>query len=102
MLSAALASSTPDNVRKTISSRSRVSLNCPFSGLVAWWSLVQRYGHIARVDNARAVELVDAVNVLLTNIGEQPVDTLNNQQAQEVRMAERTLREFQKDGQARA
>ena len=45
---------------------------------------------------------VDAVNVLLTNIGEQPVDSLANQQAQEVRMAERTLREFQKDGQARA
>ena len=45
---------------------------------------------------------VDAVNVLLTNIGEQPVNNLANQEAQEVRMAERTLREFQKDGQARA
>ena len=34
---------------------------------------------IARVDNARRSSFADA-HVLLTNIGEQPVDTLNNQQ----------------------
>lgn len=45
--------------------------------------------------------LLEAVNVLLTNIGEQPVDSLNNQQVQDARMAEQTILEFFKDGQAR-
>ena len=45
--------------------------------------------------------LVDAVNVLLTNIGEQPINSLTNQKQQEARMALMTLEEFQKDGQAR-
>ena len=45
--------------------------------------------------------LLDAVNVLLTNIGEMPVDSLENQQIQDARIAERTLLEFAKEGQIR-
>ncbi len=45
--------------------------------------------------------LLDAVNVLLENIGEAPVNTLDNQQIAEARVAERTLLEFHQDGQAR-
>lgn len=45
--------------------------------------------------------LLDAVNVLLTNIGEMPVDSLQNQQIQDARVAERTLLEFAKEGQIR-
>lgn len=45
--------------------------------------------------------LLDAVNVLLTNIGEMPVDSLQNQQIQDARVAERTLLEFAKEGQLR-
>ncbi len=43
--------------------------------------------------------LLDAVNILLENIGEQPVNTLENQQIQDARIAERTLLEFHKEGQ---
>jgi hypothetical protein len=43
--------------------------------------------------------LLDAVNVLLENIGEQPVSTLENQQIMDARIAERTLLEFHKEGQ---
>jgi len=45
--------------------------------------------------------LLDAVNVLLTNIGEQPVDSLNNQQILDARIAEDTLVEYAKEGQQR-
>lgn len=45
--------------------------------------------------------LLEAVNVLLTNVGEQPVDSLNNQQIQDARIAEQTLLEFHKEGQTR-
>lgn len=45
--------------------------------------------------------LLDAVNVLLTNIGEMPVDSLENQQIQDARIAEQTLLEFAKEGQLR-
>ncbi len=43
--------------------------------------------------------LLDAVNILLENIGEQPVNTLDNEQIQDARIAERTLLEFHKEGQ---
>lgn len=43
--------------------------------------------------------LLEAVNICLENIGEQPVDSLNNQQIQDARMAERTILEFHKEGQ---
>lgn len=45
--------------------------------------------------------LLDAVNVLLENIGEQPVNTLENQQITDARIAERTLLEFHKEGQVK-
>ena len=43
--------------------------------------------------------LLDAVNICLENIGEMPVESLNNQQVQDARMAERTILEFHKEGQ---
>ena len=45
--------------------------------------------------------LLEAVNVLLTNIGEQPVDSLNNEQILDARIAEDTLVEYAKEGQQR-
>ena len=45
--------------------------------------------------------LLDAVNTLLMNIGEMPVSSLENQQVQDARLAEDTLLEFHKEGQAR-
>lgn len=45
--------------------------------------------------------LLDAVNVLLRNVGEMPVNTLENQQIQDARIAEQTLLEFAKEGQMR-
>jgi hypothetical protein len=45
--------------------------------------------------------LLDAVNVCLQNIGEQPVNTLESQQVSEAAMAERTLLEFHREGQTR-
>ena len=45
--------------------------------------------------------LLQAVNVLLTNIGEQPVDSLNNEQILDARVAEETLIEYAKEGQQR-
>ena len=38
---------------------------------------------------------------MLENIGEQPVNTLENQQIMDARIAERTLLEFHKDGQVK-
>jgi len=43
--------------------------------------------------------LLDAVNVLLECIGEQPINTLDLTQIQDARIAERTLLEFHKEGQ---
>ena len=45
--------------------------------------------------------LLDAVNVCLENIGEQPVDNLDNEQIQDARIAERTILEIHKEGQVR-
>ncbi len=45
--------------------------------------------------------LLDAVNILLANIGEQPVSTLEDQQVLEARSAEDTVLEFHKEGQTR-
>ena len=45
--------------------------------------------------------LLDAANVLLRNIGEMPVDTLDDEQIQDARIAEQTLLEFHKEGQVR-
>ena len=45
--------------------------------------------------------LLEAVNICLQNIGEQPVNTLENQQLVEATMAETTILEFHKEGQIR-
>ena len=45
--------------------------------------------------------LLDAVNVCLENIGEQPVDNLDNEQIQDARVAERTILEIHKEGQTK-
>ena len=44
--------------------------------------------------------LLEAVNVLLEAIGEMPVDTLDREQQGDARVAERTILEFHKQGQA--
>lgn len=45
--------------------------------------------------------LLEAVNIALACIGEQPVNSLEGQQVGEAWMAERTLLEFHKEGQTR-
>ncbi len=45
--------------------------------------------------------LLDAVNVLLENIGEMPVNTLDDAQIQDARIAERTILEFHKEAQVK-
>tara|TARA_R100000458_G_C8231745_1_gene213249 strand:+ start:216 stop:875 length:660 start_codon:yes stop_codon:yes gene_type:complete len=45
--------------------------------------------------------LLEAVNICLQNIGEQPVNSLENEQIAEAAMAERTILEFFKEGQTR-
>ena len=45
--------------------------------------------------------LLDAVNVCLENIGEQPVDNLDNEQIQDARVAQRTILEIHKEGQTK-
>ena len=45
--------------------------------------------------------MLEAVNTLLLNIGEMPVDSLQNQQIQDARMAQLILLEFHKEGQTR-
>ena len=45
--------------------------------------------------------LLDAVNICLENIGEQPVDNLDNEQIQDARIAQRTVLEVHKEGQTK-
>lgn len=45
--------------------------------------------------------LLNAVNVLLENIGEQPINSLETEQVMDARVAERTLLEFHKEGQGK-
>lgn len=45
--------------------------------------------------------LLDAVNICLENIGEQPVNSLDNEQIQDARVAERTILEVHKQEQVR-
>ena len=45
--------------------------------------------------------LLEAVNICLQNIGEQPINSLENEQIAEAAMAERTILEFFKEGQTR-
>jgi hypothetical protein len=46
--------------------------------------------------------LLEAVNTLLENIGEMPVDTLDREQVGDARVAERTILELHREGQLRA
>jgi len=45
--------------------------------------------------------LLEAVNVCLQSIGEQPVDSLDNHQLQDARIAESTILELHREGQLR-
>tara|TARA_R100001015_G_C4623376_1_gene181152 strand:- start:994 stop:1656 length:663 start_codon:yes stop_codon:yes gene_type:complete len=45
--------------------------------------------------------LLDAVNVLLENIGEQPINSLETEQIDDSKQAERTILEFHKEGQTK-
>ena len=45
--------------------------------------------------------LLGAVNILLENIGEQPVNSLETEQIQDAKIAERTLLEFHIEGQTK-
>ena len=54
-------------------------------------------GLVQQCDPGRTT-LLGTVNVLLTNIGEQP-SRLDNEQIQDARVAQQTLLEFHKDGQ---
>ena len=45
--------------------------------------------------------LLNAVNILLENIGEQPINSLETEQIMDARVAERTLLEFHKEGQSK-
>ena len=45
--------------------------------------------------------LLDAVNICLENIGEQPCDNLDNEQIQDARVAQRTVLEIHKEGQTK-
>lgn len=45
--------------------------------------------------------LLEAVNVCLENIGEQPIDNLENEQIQDARVAQRTILEIHKEGQTK-
>jgi len=58
-------------------------------------------GSIRQATIPGRTSLLEAVNVLLRNIGEMPVDSLENQQIQDARIAEQTLLEFAKEGQLR-
>lgn len=58
-------------------------------------------GSIRQATIPGRTSLLEAVNVLLRNIGEMPVDSLENQQIQDARIAEQTLLEFAKEGQIR-
>jgi hypothetical protein len=46
--------------------------------------------------------LLQAVNVLLENVGEMPVDTLDREQVGDARVAEHTILELHREGQLRA
>ena len=45
--------------------------------------------------------LMDAVNICLENIGELPVENLDNEQIQDARIAQRTVLEVHKEGQSK-
>ena len=63
--------------------------------------LVEQMSLVAQSTAQGRTSLLDAVNICLENIGEQPVDTLDNEQIQDARIAQRTVLEIHKEGQTR-
>ena len=72
--------------------------------------MVRHNVHIVSVDQMSLVaqstaqgrtSLLDAVNICLENVGEQPVDSLDNEQIQDARVAQRTCLEVHKEGQTK-
>ena len=72
--------------------------------------MVRHNVHIVSVDQMSLVAqstaqgrtgLLDAVNICLENVGEQPVDSLDNEQIQDARVAQRTCLEVHKEGQTK-
>ena len=63
--------------------------------------LVEQMSLVAQSTAQGRTSLLDAVNICLENIGEQPVDTLDNEQIQDARVAQRTCLEVHKEGQTK-
>jgi len=63
--------------------------------------LVEQMSLVAQSKAQGRTSLLDAVNICLENIGEQPVDTLDNEQIQDARIAQRTVLEIHKEGQTK-
>ena len=63
--------------------------------------LVEQMSLVAQSTAQGRTTLIDAVNICLENIGEQPVDNLDNEQIQDARIAQRTCLEVHKEGQTK-
>ena len=63
--------------------------------------LAEQMSLVAQSTAQGRTSLLDAVNICLENIGEQPVDTLDNEQIQDARVAQRTVLEVHKEGQTK-
>ena len=63
--------------------------------------LVEQMSLVAQSTAQGRTSLLDAVNICLENVGEQPVDTLDNEQIQDARVAQRTCLEVHKEGQTK-
>ena len=63
--------------------------------------LVEQMSLAAQTKAQGRTSLLDAVNICLENVGEQPVDTLDNEQIQDARVAQRTCLEVHKEGQTK-
>ena len=66
-----------------------------------WTPQLQKMGTANQSATPGRTTLVEAVNVMLQTIGEQPISMLEGQQVSEASMAERTLLELHKEGQVR-
>jgi len=63
--------------------------------------LAEQMSLVAQSTAQGRTSLLDAVNICLENIGEAPVDTLDNEQIQDARVAQRTCLEVHKEGQTK-
>lgn len=62
---------------------------------------VEQMSLVAQATAQGRTTLLDAVNICLENVGEQPVDNLDNEQIQDARVAQRTVLEVHKEGQTK-